>query len=414
MPFRSIIVYFFYLLLIFVPFSMEIGDTVKVECPLEIAMALYNLGLLAYSIKNYRDITWRNLSLWAVIGLQIAAGFSIFNAIYPMIALKAWIVSANYCFAFFGSWFILNFSKEEKDKILWVACLSYGALLLYAAGQYAHIGIQYQNSYLMAKPFAVGHTLLFAMGFPLWLYLSNEVFSKKTPWWKLGLWIVYTIYSMLSYSRLYWILIPLCIGLLILNYWKKARWYFVTLSIVGLFAGFFTYKNIKDRRDREKVWLDANDHNTLFVQIQSIFEMRANESNLERFNRWNIGKVMFEEHPWSGVGLNNYATVYPDISQRFDYEKTTRSDLKMNAHQWYLGCLYEQGIIGIVALLFFFAAFFWQNKKITFLAFLIFLHYFALGLIEDFLLLPEIVPAFWCCVGIFSTEDDSRPKNNAK
>jgi O-antigen ligase len=378
---------------------MEIGGAFKVEVPLEIGLAVFNVLLLGFLIRNFKAVAWNNRILWAVVGLVLASGWSIVNAVYPWVALKAWIVLLNYILAFFGAWHILQFSKSEQTQLIRVAGLSYGVLLVYAAVRYWLLGVHYQNSYLIGQPFAVGHTLLCAMGFPLWLYLTNLIFTKKAAYWQMALCFAYTAFILLSYSRLYWVLIPVFLGIFVLFYWKKARWYFVALGLMTLVAGYFSYHYIKDKRDREQAWLDPNDHNTLFVQIQSIFELRTNESNTERLNRWKMGKVMLDEHPLSGVGLNNYAQVYPDISKRFTFEKTTRSDMMMNAHQWYLGCLYEQGIVGAAALLLFFIAFLSYYRRFTFLASLIFLHYLALGFIEDFMLLPEVSPAFWLCVG---------------
>jgi O-antigen ligase len=387
---------------------MEMGDGFKVEMPLEITLVLFNFLLFVYTIKNKNDINWRNSIGWGIVALLLAAGFSIPTAIYPIIALKAWVILLNYAFAFYGTWQMLNFSDKEKSTILKVASLSYGALICYASISYVKMGIHYQNSYLMSKPFAVGHTLLCAMGFPLWIYLSSLLFAKKIKLWQIMLWLAYTSFIMFSYSRFYWVLIPVFIGFFILKYWKKTRWYFVGLGIVGLVAGFFSYQAIKEKRNREMAWLDPEDHNTLFVQIQSIFDRQANESNTERLNRWKMGKIMFEEHPVSGVGLNNYATVYPAVSQRFTFEKTTRSDVMMNAHQWYLGTLYEQGIVGALALLFFFFSILKHYKRLTFVAFLLLFHYFALGLIEDFLLLAEVAPAFWMSIGYVAMNETSK------
>jgi O-antigen ligase len=360
---------------------------------------LYNLLLLWYAYQNKQQIVWRNPVLWSVFGLAAASAISSSNAIFPIIAFKAWLIWSNYALAFYGSFLLLSFSPKEKNTIITIGATAYGVLLSYAAIQLLRLGLHYQNSYLMALPFAKGHTLLLAIGFPLWLYLSDIVFSRKGNKKQIILWFIYSLFIICSYSRLYWVLLLVFISLFILKYWKRTRWIFVVMGLMSIVTGYFGYHYMQEKRNREQAWLHPDDHNSWFVQVESIFEMHKNESNTERLYRWKMGKTMFDEHRFTGVGLNNYSEVYPEISKRFEYEKTTRSDVKMNAHQWYLGTLYEQGLLGILALALFFLAILSQYKRISFLGFLIIIQYFALGMVEDFMLLPEIIPAFWLCLG---------------
>jgi O-antigen ligase len=404
MTLRHFLVNFFYILLVLIPFSMEMGKSTRIEFPLEFALVIYNFCLLYFAYQQRKHIAWLNPIALAVAGIFAAALLSILPAVYPMIALKASVILGNYILAFFGSFLVISFTEMEKRRIIQFFAISYFALLSYAAIRYLYLGIHYQNSYLVAQPFARGHTLLIAMGFPLWILLCHKIFTKQNNVLELCLFVIYSIFVSSLYSRLYWVLLPLFIGFFILKYWKKWRWFFVAMSSLLLIVGYFTFHQIQEKRNREQAWLDPDDHNSWFVQVESIIDFSKNESNTERANRWKVGALMFESHPLTGVGLNNYATVHPEISQQIALEKTSRSDMKMNAHQWYLGTLFEQGIVGILALLALFLAILSQYKRISFMIGLIIFHYIALGLIEDFILLAEVAPVFWICLGWFAID----------
>ncbi len=405
MTLRQFLVNFFYILLITIPFSFEIGTTTRIEFSLELAIVIYNFCLLYFAYQQRKHIAWRNPIALAVAGILTAAFCSILPAVYPMIALKASVILGNYILAFFGSFIVLSFTEKEKRLIIQVFSIAYFALLSYAAIHYIWLGIHYQNSYLVAQPFARGHTLLVAMGFPLWVLLCHKIFIKRNNSFEFYLFVFYSIFISSLYSRFYWVLLPLFIALFILKYWKKWRWFFVSLSCLFLIIGYFAFHQIQEKRNREQEWLNPDDHNSWFVQVESIFDFSKNESNTERTNRWKVGRLMYESHPLTGIGLNNYATVHPEICQQIVLEKTSRSDMKMNAHQWYLGTLFEQGIIGALALLVLFLAILSQYKRIFFVTSLVIVHYVALGLIEDFVLLAEVAPVFWICLGWFASED---------
>jgi O-antigen ligase len=400
MNLRKILFYLFCLLLICVPFSVEMGNRIRLEIPLELFLVGYNVLLGIYALRKDINLLLKDNIVFAVAMMAVMSGISILDACIPMAALKAWIIWINYCFAFFGSFLLLDFTDKEIKTFIKVFSTAYIALLTYAFAKYLMIGIHYQNSYIMAKPFATGHTLLIAMGFPLWLFLAHNIFKKIATPLQIALFIGYSGIILISYSRFYWVFAPLFTGLFAYFYWIEHRKKIIWLGIIFALIGGTAFYVIKEKRDREQAWLDPDDHNSSFVQLQSIFDLKTNESNRERFNRWKVGMEMVKSNIWTGVGLNNYAEVFPTFSQNIFLKRTTRTELKMNAHQWYLGTLYEQGLLGLLALAGFIWAWAQRGKQHSFLAWMIAIHYLALGMIEDYMLLAETVPMFWMCVGL--------------
>ncbi len=91
-----------------------------------------------------------------------------------------------------------------------------------------------------------------------------------------------------------------------------------------------------------------------------IFDVRgvkvddANFAVVERMAHWQIALNMFTEHPAFGVGIGNYAPVYPE------YALPRWSDPLGHAHNYYLNIAAETGAIGLLAYLILWASALWQ------------------------------------------------------
>lgn len=71
----------------------------------------------------------------------------------------------------------------------------------------------------------------------------------------------------------------------------------------------------------------------------------ANFSVLERLAHWQAGWRMFEDHPWLGVGIGNYAVAYPAYRLPHWYEPLG------HAHNVFINFLAETGVLGAGAFL---------------------------------------------------------------
>ena len=86
------------------------------------------------------------------------------------------------------------------------------------------------------------------------------------------------------------------------------------------------------------------------VDIQSVEVDDANWSLLERMAHWQAAWAMFGDHPWLGVGIGNYATLYPH------YALSRWQDPLGHAHNYYLNIAAEAGLVGLSAYLLFWIA----------------------------------------------------------
>ncbi len=64
---------------------------------------------------------------------------------------------------------------------------------------------------------------------------------------------------------------------------------------------------------------------------------------LERLAHWQAAERMFDDHPWLGVGIGNYAAAYPIYAQPHWYDPLG------HAHNVYLNFLAETGSLGLAA-----------------------------------------------------------------
>lgn len=70
----------------------------------------------------------------------------------------------------------------------------------------------------------------------------------------------------------------------------------------------------------------------------------ANFAVIERMAHWLAAWRMFAQHPWTGVGLGQYTTIYPEVAiPRW-------ADPLGHAHNMYLHVLAEQGLLGAAGL----------------------------------------------------------------
>jgi len=129
----------------------------------------------------------------------------------------------------------------------------------------------------------------------------------------------------------------------------KIKWQFIFAGFMILLFILFSYRaEITLNLTRIKQTSSGNFHE----HIQSVANIRNDDSNLERLNRWGCAWRMFRERPVFGWGPGTYMFNYAPF--QISREKTTISTnagTMGNAHSEYLGSLSESGILGVVSFL---------------------------------------------------------------
>jgi len=98
------------------------------------------------------------------------------------------------------------------------------------------------------------------------------------------------------------------------------------------------------------------------VDVAAVEVNDANWAVIERMAHWAAAIGMFNDHPWLGVGIGNYAVAYPQ------YAVGRWLDPLGHAHNYYLNIAAEAGIVGLGAYLLLFGACFvvaWRTVQRT-------------------------------------------------
>jgi putative inorganic carbon (HCO3(-)) transporter len=94
--------------------------------------------------------------------------------------------------------------------------------------------------------------------------------------------------------------------------------------------------------------------------IRTVKVTDENFATVERVAHWWSGWRMWEDHPWTGVGIGNYATAYPA------YNLAGWEDPLGHAHNFYINMGAEAGTLGLSAYLIFLFAALWQAGRCLF------------------------------------------------
>ncbi|OGO06273.1 MAG: hypothetical protein A2Y73_02995 [Chloroflexi bacterium RBG_13_56_8] len=90
-----------------------------------------------------------------------------------------------------------------------------------------------------------------------------------------------------------------------------------------------------------------------YLQVEDLASVEITDENfavIERLAHWQAAWRMFSLKPWLGVGIGQYAAVYPQVSL------PRWADPLGHAHNYYLNTLAEGGLVGLAAYLLLFLA----------------------------------------------------------
>ena len=274
-----------------------------------------------------------------------------FFAEKPLVSVKFTLNTFWYLSTYFF-WTILFLKDNPKDFYNWlyIIALPICLVVMYTMFKHGLKGFSKQSSYYIMRPFYKEHTAYaasIAVFVPIFLIMA--IYGKFKQWVKILFYIVFLILFLgviASYTRGAWIGVLVAFATIFsLKYWGFTRVIipFLLTFIAGfmIFFGadiFFSFSNTGNSTNQG-----------LTKHIKSIVNLRTDESNKERINRWVAARGMLEDKPLTGFGPGNYAMTYAPFQQ---YEfltsiSTFRGD-GGTAHSEFFLAASEMGYIGLI------------------------------------------------------------------
>lgn len=315
-----------------------------------VALAPIALFMLLSNNHQNRWFTWHPVLLTIYFFLGWIVLTSIASSM-PLVSLKYLILKTLYFIVLLYLPFILLVKGNITFK-RFIAFYSIGlfVVILFTLSKQWEYGLF--NKFVAhgsCNPFFTDHTsyaavLALLIPVSIALLISSNTATRRILF--LALTIVLIVAFVLSYTRAAWLSLMVA-GVVWVAWLLKIRFRYLALLAIIFFGSIFYFQ------DNILIWL--NQHKTassgdIRKHISSIANIRTDESNVERLNRWTSAIRMFEEKPLLGWGPGTYMFQYAPYQA--SYLKTRESSnlgLKGNAHSEYLGLLSEAGLPAALA-----------------------------------------------------------------
>lgn len=341
----------FFLLLFFIPFSIEYSVTSSLSTdlpdePMMLAMAGCAVLYMVYRpslIKNFAGHPLIQLLFLQLIWIFI----TIFFSYDKVVSIKYLLAKGWYILAFvFGPALLV---KKKKDFVLIGLCYCIPMLILMCWTLYNHVmrGLTFDEANHVMQPFFrnhVNYSALLVCIMPI-LYLFHY-FTKSHKKLVKQIMIFTLIGIFFSYARGAWL--ALITGVLFVYVLRKKLLKqalviatVAILSVVALLIYNDNYTKFAPDFNTTVFHSDFGEHLVATYQLKDV-------SNAERFYRWIAGVRMSVHEPITGYGPNNFYDHYKQYTDpRFKTWVSANED-HSSVHNYFLLLLIEQGIPGLI------------------------------------------------------------------
>jgi putative inorganic carbon (HCO3(-)) transporter len=324
-------------------------------------------------------------------------------------------------------WFIVPFyllgtqlfrDRGNIKKFIWLYASALLIVVGYTMIRHAENGWTQKAAHWVMIPFYNDHTAyaaVLALFIPPLIAFARDKRSNVTARFLSGLLlIVFVTAIILSYTRAAWLSLIVALGVYFI-YAFRIRFHTILILLIGLTTAFMMLRTdifMHLEKNRQDSATDLSKH------IESISNISTDASNVERINRWNSALRMWEQKPFWGWGPGTYQFNYAPFqkSSEMTIISTNAGDMG-NAHSEYLGPLSEEGVFGMIAVIFIVIAVLWrgsvvysktknQNVRLITLGVLLgLITYFTHGIINDFLDTDKLAVPYWAFIAMIVAMD---------
>jgi O-antigen ligase len=402
------------------PLSIILSDGgVSVYLPTEpLLFGVLVLSFFKFILNPYVDKKILRHPISIIVFIQLIWIFiTSLTSSMPLVSFKFLLSRLWFVIPFYFIGITLFREKKNVKRYIYLYATSMFIVVVYTLIHHYQRGFDGEAAHWVMSPFFKDHTSYGAILSMIIPVVIGFTFLKKTSRQKtyIGIFLslIFIVALYYSYSRAAWLSTVASLSVFLAIYFRiKFKW--VALIVIVVIGIFFSVKN-QLMMDLEKNRQDSSED--FMEHVQSMSNVSSDASNLERLNRWQCALRMYKERPVFGWGPGTYQFVYaPFQSSREKTIISTNAGDMGTAHSEYLGPLSEQGIPGIVLILFLVSYVSYlslriikqqkgENKLIIMFCYLGLLSYFIHGGLNNFLDTDKASALFWGYIAIIVSFD---------
>ncbi|MBI3234370.1 MAG: O-antigen ligase family protein [Bacteroidetes bacterium] len=341
-----------------IPFSVRYEDVIAgigLDIPTDPLLIILSVAV-TYKLLSEKKYDVNVLKHPITIALFFNLGwifFTSFTSSLPLVSFK-YFLSRSFFILLFYFMLIQIFRENKKIKtFMWLYIIPLGMVIIYAFVNHYDYNFDQRASYGIAQPYYVNHGIYaaaIAMYIPfLWYVFTKPRTFNYSIFQQSMIGIVFLLFMAgltYSYTRAAWIsvLAAACVGSALAFRFKFSTYFFGAILLI---IGAFSIQDSIEKALRKNKTVSSDN----FEQhVKSIYNVKNDDSNLERINRWMCALRMFEDHPILGFGPGTYMFEYAPYQKAKEMTKISTNMATLgNCHSEYLQPLAEIGLIGFLS-----------------------------------------------------------------
>lgn len=348
----------FWLLLLIIPFSMEVtlpgglGTDLPAEPLMLLLLFVYLVFALQHPEKLRRGFLFHPITLLVLLHL-IWIGVTTITAANLLVSFKFFLAKSWYIVAFY---LLAGFILREPRHLrifFWLVAIPLMLTVAYVLYRHAGYGFSFKDSTFVVRPFYRNHVdyaCILALFFPFIWFIRSDYTSRQSRWWVvLGMMLVTLIAIQFSYTRAAYVAIVLAAGAYIIVKLRLMKVVLFSGLLVAVLGSVFLINgnNYLDYAPEFKTTVAHKDFDNL---LEATYK-GEDVSTMERVYRWVAGMHMSIERPLMGFGPGNFYGFYKSYTVTRFTTYVSDNPEQSGIHSYYLMTLVEQGIPGLAILL---------------------------------------------------------------
>ncbi|MBP7184101.1 MAG: O-antigen ligase family protein [Saprospiraceae bacterium] len=348
----------FYLLLIVIPFSVEVvfsngfGTDLPTEPLIILLTGIYILFTISEGFKANSNFIRHPLTL--ILLIHVSWIFIVmFTSSNFVVSLKFFLAKTWYVITFFFLAGRIIKDVTNYKIFFWCLFLPLATASFITLVRHYGVGLTFESVNTVMFPFFrnhVSYAAINALFLPYAWYAASWYKRWSFNWLVIvSGFIVILLAVQFSYTRAAYVAIFMAVGMVFVIKWKLTK-LVVASAVIGLIilVGFLNHKS--NYLEFAPNYNKTIAHKSFDNLLEATYKME-DISTMERVYRWVAGANMFSAKPLVGFGPGNFYNFYKSFTVSSFRTYVSDNPEKSGIHSYYLMTLVEQGIIGFILFL---------------------------------------------------------------